>query len=172
MKPREINNVEFFIKWLNKTQNLDYEIDDSFHDENSPVDVILKSPTIKKNVQIQNVAYRDGTIYGYGESNIPGFRPLFVLGTAMSKDERINSIFDCIRFKRDKYPDSIVKNTVLIIEITIPSIKPEEIEEMPKNEEFGFKGIYFVQLPISIPAIDDKYSQTGYVHAYKECDFK
>lgn len=172
MRPREINNVKFFIDWLNKTKNYDYEIDESFQDENSPIDVVIKSPSKYKKINIQNVAYRDGTFYAYGTSNISNFKPVFVLGTAMSKEERRQSIINCIRSKCAKYPESFVKDTVLIIEITIPSIKPEEIEEMPKNEDFGFKGIYLVQLPVKMPAIDDKYGQTGYVYTYKECGFE
>lgn len=172
MRLREINNVIFFVEWVNKTHGLDYKIDESFRDENSPTDVVLKSPTTQKKIQIQNVAYRDGTFYAHGTSNIPNFKPLFVLATAMTKEERAKSIIKCILDKRDKYQRSVVEETILIIEITVPSIKPEDIEEIPKKEDFGFKGVYFVQLPVAMAAADDKYGRSGYVYPFLEWLFE
>jgi len=172
MTPRETNNAKFFIGWLNNEKGLDFAIDESITDEQSHIDVIIKSKKLGKSVNIQNVAYRDGTIYGYGESNIPNFRPVFVLGKAMNDEERRETILNCIKGKEEKYQPSLVKSTLLLIEVTIPSIKPEEIQKLFPNEiTTNFSGIYFVQLPVILSSVDDKYGQTGYVYPLKPLEF-
>jgi len=170
MRLREINNVNFFINWFNKKKGFDFTIDESFNDEQSPVDVIIKSKKFNKSIYIQNVAYRYGTSYAKGEPNIPGFQSItFVVGKAMLDEEIKNSILQCIRGKEKKYSTIDVKNTVLIVEITIPIIKPEKIEKLfPTGITSDFKGIYFVQLPVTMPSIEDKYGKTGFVHVLKE----
>jgi hypothetical protein len=173
MREREINNVKFFLNFLNQETDLDFVIDNSFDDEQSHVDVILYSKKLDKKVYIQNVAYRDGTFYKYGQSNVPKFRPVFVLGKTMTDKERKKSILKCIKEKEQKYQSSLVNNIVLIIEVTIPAIKPEQIKKyFPSGISTNFKGVYFVQLPVTMAAIDDKYGQTGYVYTLKSLAFK
>ena len=172
MRPREVSHIKFFIDWLNKKESLDFKIDETFRNEDSPFDIIIKSSKRDITLRIQNVAYRAGTFHKSGQSNIPNFKPVLVIGRAMSKEERRDSLIKCIESKSKKYPESTVKNIVLVIEVSIPSIKPEEIEELlPKDKEFGFKGIYFVQLPVIMASADDKYGQTGYVYPFKPCSF-
>jgi hypothetical protein len=171
MRLREINNVKFFISWLNKEKGFDFVIDESFDDEQSYIDVIIRSKKFNRSINIQNVAYRDGTFYKYGESNIPGFKPIFVIGAAMSDTERRESIFQCIKKKEKKYPAPLVKNIILLIEITIPAITPEQIEKLFLGGiTTDFVGVYFVQLPVTMPSIDDKYGKTGYVYPIKEME--
>ncbi len=169
MKLREIKNVKFFIDWLNKERGRDFVIDESFNDEQSHIDVVVKSKKLAKTLNIQNVAYRDGTLYKYGTSNIPGLKPLFVLGEAMSDIERKESILKCITDKENKYPKSPVNNLVLLIEITIPAITPEQIKKLFSTKvESNFMGIYFVQLPVMTYSVEDVYGKTGYVYPLKE----
>ncbi len=170
MMPREIKNVKFFTDWLNKKEGFDFVIDNSFSDEHSYIDVIIKSEKLNKVINIQNVAYRDGTSYGYAQSNIniPNFRPVFVIGKAMTDKERRASILRCIKDKEKKYQPSLVKDTLLLIEVTIPAVKPEQIKKLfLGGVTSNFKGIYFVQLPVIMPSADDKYGQSGFVYTLK-----
>ena len=172
MRLREVNNARFFVDWFNKGKNLDFVIDENFNDEQSHIDVVIRSKNLDKEINIQNVAYRDGTLYAYGTSNIPGLRPLLVLGGAMSDIERKESLIKCITDKEKKYPKSLVKNIVLIIEVTIPAITPEQIKKLfSAGIITDFMGVYFVQLPVTIPSVDDKYGEVGYVYPLKEILF-
>jgi hypothetical protein len=168
MRPREINNVDFFIKWFNKAHQLDFQIDNSYQDENSPVDVMVRSSMTNRVLKFQNVAYRQGTIYGVGTSNISGLRPVFVMGRQLSKEEKRQGIIECIESKKNKYPIDLVRQLILLIEITIPSLSPKEIEGLLKSEikkDFGFLAIYFVKLPVKLGG--DKYDRDGFVYSFK-----
>jgi len=170
MRLREINNVQFFLNWLNERNRTDYKIDTSFNEENSPIDVVAKSNKTGKILNIQNTAYREGNVYVYGQSNIPNIRPVGVLGVAMNVEQKKESILKCINSKSSKYPKSVVEDLILIVEVTIPFIRPEEIKEMFKdNYKSDFKGIYFVQLPVTLANIENKYEQVGYVYPLKDC---
>ena len=95
-----------------------------------------------------------------------------VLGKALNDEEREESILSCIKGKEKKYQTSLVRNTLLLIEVTIPSIKPEGIQKLfPSGIITNFNGVYFVQLPLTLPSVDDKYGQTGYVYPLKELKF-
>jgi len=171
MRPREINNVKFFVDWLNEKKNIDFLIDENFREEQSYIDVIIRSKKLNQLINIQNVAYRNGTFYKYGQSNIPNFRPVFVLAKAMSDKEKQTSILKCIKNKEKKYQASLVKDTLLLIEVTIPAIKPEQIQKLfPNGITTNFKGVYFVQLPVVLASVDDKYGHTGYVYPLKLLD--
>jgi hypothetical protein len=167
---RETNNIKFFLEKFNAENGTDFKIDESFTEENSPVDVLAKDST-GRIIEIQNVAYRDGTVYAQGVSNIPGFFATMVLGTAMSNEDRTASILKCIESKKNKYPSSVVKDLLLVIEVTIPSIKPVDIERLPKDFDYGFRGIYFVMLPYAMAAEEDTYGHTGYVYTLKSYQF-
>lgn len=168
MRVREIQNVIFFTEWLNKEYNLDFQIDESYKEEDSPVDVLLKSLKTGERLKIQNKAYRKGNVYREAVCDNPNIKPLlFVLGTSR-EGNREESVIECIESKQSKYPEEIVKDIILIIEITIPSITPEELKEIlenNKNKTFGFKGIYFVKLPVAIPS--DEYDKKGFVFPFK-----
>jgi hypothetical protein len=170
MTSREINNVKFFLDWFNKKNKTDYTIDDSFNEENSHVDVMAKSKTTRKILNIQNTAYRSGNIYKYGTSNIPNIMPKIVLGVSMDTKQKKESIIKCINSKETGYAESVVKDLILIIEVTIPSLKPKEIKKMFKGGyKSNFKGIYFVSLPVMLANIEDEYQKNGYVYSLKEC---
>lgn len=169
MRPREINNVSFFINWINKEKNLDFFIDRSFKEEDSHIDVIIQSEKLKQKLFIQNVAYRYGTMHRTAISNIPESNLIFIIGGVNSDKEKKESIIKCIKEKEGKYPISLVKDLILIIEITIPSIKPSKLKKFfPKTIESCFKGIYFVSLPVTLPEKNDKYGQSGFIYPLKE----
>lgn len=166
---REINNVQFLIDWKNKSEGTDLEIDQDFNEENSPIDVKVLSKSKGKVYNFQNVAYRDGNFYKYGQSNIPGFKPLMVLGIAMSPEQRKQSIIECIKGKENKYPASVVRDIILLVEITIPTVLPEELDTLfDKRLETEFQGVYFVKLPVEMPSLNDKYDMHGFVYPLKE----
>lgn len=171
MRPRETLHVDFLITWVKEFRGVSLHIDEGFHDEDTPTDVQVLSEKGKV-FKIQNVAYRDGTFYKYGTSNVEGFKPLFVLGTAMTQDERTASIVKTIEDKKCKYTESDRQDVILLIEVTIPGIKPEDIKHLSTEIDYGFKGIYFVQLPYGMAAVDDKYGRDGYVYELIPIDWE
>ena len=172
MRPREILNAEYFIKWFNQKYNLDFIIDVEHKDQDSSIDVLAKSSIIEKRLKIQNVAYRDGNIYKYGKSNIPNFRPVGILSKKMTDEERKQSIINCIQSKKNKYPSTEIQNLILLIEITIPRLIPEQIIKFfPRGINTKFSGVYFVCLPIIIHDPKDKYATDGFVFPLKDYEF-
>ncbi|MEX0909752.1 MAG: hypothetical protein WDZ75_00480 [Candidatus Paceibacterota bacterium] len=169
MRAREIYHISFFTNWLNNLHQTDYAIDDGHTDEDSPVDVILRSKKTDQIINIQNVAYRGGVVHKTGTSNIPGLRPVMALGMHMSKNERKKSILNTIASKENKYPEEIVKNLVLVIEVTIPRVDPDILKELfQKSIETNFRGVYFVQLEIPMYSDGDPYAPTGFVYPLKQ----
>ncbi|MDD5551826.1 MAG: hypothetical protein PHI88_01550 [Candidatus Pacebacteria bacterium] len=168
-RPREINNARFFVDWFNKKNSLDFCISDD-REESSAIDVLIKSEKLKKEINIQNVAYRKyGTFHKRGFCDVPGLKVTSILGKVMSDEEKKKTIIKCIEEKEKKYPELIIKNLLLLIEVTIPSLSPEEIKNLfPDGINSNFKGIYFVKLPVLAPSRDDKYDQEGYVFPLKE----
>jgi hypothetical protein len=168
MRPREINNVKFLLEWINKIHSVDFVIDESYKDEDSHIDVLLKSSKTDEFLKIQNVAYREGTIHRTAkvtfngkEVRIPNFKPVLALGIDMSYEKKRETIINTIKSKQDLYPEELSKDTVLLVEFTIPSTSLTELNKLFKEkEEFNFRGIYFVQLPVN--------GQNGFVYPFKD----
>lgn len=173
MTPREKNNAQFLINSLNKEFGTDFLIDESFSEQSSHVDVSAASKKLGKSILIQNVAYRDGTFYAYATSSThPDIKFTAVLGTAMTDSERRESILKGIKDKEGKYQPSLLKDIILLVEVTIPIIRPEELSKLfPNGVETNFQAIYFVALPVVMADRDDKYAQTGYVYPLKSLIF-
>lgn len=148
---------------------MDFTIDTSFSEENSHVDVSVTSKKLGTAVSIQNVAYRDGNVYARAYSpQLPDEHFIAVLGTAKTDEERKESILASIKDKEGKYQPSLVEDMVLLVEVTIPMIRPEEISKLfPEGISTRFKAVYFVALPITISDKGDKYGPTGYVYPLK-----
>lgn len=178
MRPREINNGKFLINWINKEHGLDFEIDDSHKDQDSHIDVLIKSHELVESFGIQNVAFMEGDIFGKAEVTIsdgemvvfgPDLKSIMVLGVAMTDKEKEENVIKCIESKQNLYSEELTKNIILLVEVTIPFISPEELDKIFKTKkEFVFKGIYFVALPVILALADDKYQQSGYVYPVKD----
>jgi hypothetical protein len=98
---------------------------------------------------------------------ISNFKPLFVLGRAMNDEDKKKSIIKCIESKQELYSPVEVKDLILLVEVTIPSTNPNELNRLFKTKEkFEFKGIYFVQLPI--PLGSDNGYEEGFIYSFKD----
>ncbi|MDR5650646.1 hypothetical protein, partial [Staphylococcus nepalensis] len=85
----------------------------------------------------------------------------------MTSEERRESILKTIDSKRQHYPESIVSNLVLIIDVTIPRLTHADLDGLPRNIDYGFQGIYFVHLPYLMAEPNDTYGNNGYVYCLK-----
>ena len=99
---------------------------------------------------------------------LPKFKAVLV----PTQYDKKKSIQDYILKKEKKYPGDLVNNLVLLIEATVPSTNPDELSAYFSNGlETNFKGIYFVQLPIPMTSVEDKWGRTGFVFPVKEITF-
>jgi hypothetical protein len=83
--------------------------------------------------------------------------------------DKKKSIETYIQKKERKYPADLIKNLVLLIEASIPSVRPNELaSHFPNGIETKFRGVYFVQLPIPMVDVNDKLGQSGFIFPLKE----
>ncbi len=179
MRQTEITHASFFQDWLNKKNGTDFIVNQDHKTEDSHIDVILSSKKLDKKIFIQNVAYRgEGLVYSTdaivsGDPALIKLLPKLKMALVPTQYDKKKSIETYIRKKEIKYPEDLVKNLVLLVEATIPSVRPDELSDyFPNGIETMFSGIYFVQLPIPMVDVNDKWGQTGFVFPLKEPEFK
>ncbi len=179
MRQIEITHANFFLDWLNSDKNLDFLIDSSCKEEDTHVDVVAVSYKLGKSILIQNVAYRgEGLVYPNtmtvsGNPELIKLLPKMKMVLVPTQYDKKKSIEDYIAKKETKYSQDLVKDLVLLIEVTVPSTNPEELAcYFPNGLQTKFSGIYFVQLPIPMTYSDDKWGQTGFIFPLKEVELK
>jgi hypothetical protein len=176
MREREKLHSEMFLQWINRKLDKNFIIIDC-EIENSEIDVVLKEKISGDEILIQCVAYRgEGLIYKKPDSvSVPANLlsekiPKIVFALVPAQYDKKGSIIDYIRKKEEKYEPSLVSKLVLLIEATIPTITPEDLDRyFPNGYDTKFRGIYFVQLPIPMINNDYKYDKDGFVYCLKNC---
>jgi hypothetical protein len=178
MRQIEITHANFFLDWLNSKRDLDFIVDSTHKGEDTHIDVLAVSEKLGKKISIQSVAFRgEGLVYSSnmtvsGNPELIKLLPKFKAVLVPTQYDKKKSIEEYINKKERKYPENLVTNLVLLIEATVPSTNPDELANyFPNGLETKFMGVYFIQLPIPMAAVDDKWAHTGFVFPVKEIQF-
>ncbi|MDQ5953182.1 MAG: hypothetical protein QG551_410 [Patescibacteria group bacterium] len=180
MRENELSHTKFFTEWLNTVKGLDFIISQEKISENSDVDAIVMSSSLDKKIFIQHTSYKgDGLIYPKnvttkatfnGKEIDPSIFP-FKLVFSPPQNNKAESLIRYIKKKENKYSEEQKQKLILIIDVTIPSIYPDELREIfSENFNSSFLGVYIVQLPIPISSMN-KWELNGFVYTVKDFNF-
>jgi len=147
-RPHERHHAEVLAGYLSIAHGFELTVSDASEPVDSPVDARATDVKTGIELQFQSVGYRADNVYAKKvTANVPGrFRA--ALGSQMSRGRRIATLREMLKKKRDHYSLAVRSQLILIVEVTIPSVFPDEIEALRGGDDYGFKGIYFVQLPL------------------------
>lgn len=173
MRIREILHAKFLANWLNDKFGTDYSVNEDLEGEDTDVDIKLLSKGLVL-FEIQNVAYRakhsdKKALHRRAKTYINGvLQPkakfTMVIGFAMEDNEIEQSLKGCIKEKESKYSSDRVKQIILLVELTIPTVTIEDLDRLKSNFQTKFKALYFVCLP---HATTNGYKPEGFVYEFK-----
>jgi hypothetical protein len=144
-KESEIKYAQFFIDWLNKTNNLDYQVLAN-QEENSPVDVYAVSKIRNSRLQLQLVT-SGGSTMRLADANTRRLEKNEPL--AVENVEWKQWIIDAIKKKDKKYALAVRQDLILLIEGCLPVPNPQWIGETFQTlSRLTFRGIYYVSPPV------------------------
>ena len=152
-KKEELKSATFFIKWLNKNYNFDYEIfpNNDEDNANSEIDIYAKSKFNK----FQRLNFQTVESEGKLMKRQADLRKIskktgknIVMGGVIDLDSE-KWIKEVILKKEKHYPEEIKKTLILLIQKDLgPTFNKEYFKrKFSEYTSFSFRGIYLVHFP-------------------------